>query len=101
MATIIKHSEKKEIQVYWLELGNDVQLELVLIPAGEFLMGQAGDEDSYDQSTEMPQHKIIVEKPFLLAQTPVTQAQWRIVASWDAMALDLSKQRSGFGVLTK
>ncbi|MEB3160797.1 MAG: formylglycine-generating enzyme family protein [Synechocystis sp.] len=96
MATIIKHSEKKEITVYSLELGKDVLLEMVLIPAGEFLMGQTGDEDSYDKSWEMPQHKIIVEKPFLLAQTPITQAQWQVVAGWKSVALDLPAARSNW-----
>ena len=90
MATIITHTQPKEIEVYGLELGEGVQLELVLIPAGEFLMGQLGDEASYDKSREMPQHNIKVEKPFLLAQTPVTQKQWRVVAGWPSVAMDLA-----------
>lgn len=48
-------------------------IEMVRIPAGEFLMGAAkGEENAYDD--EFPQHLVIVPT-FLMSKHPVTQAQ--------------------------
>ena len=45
-----------------------------LVPAGEFQMGSiAGDAD------EAPVHKVRITKPFYLAETETTQAQWEAV----------------------
>ena len=65
----------------WQEpLGAEVTLEMVPIPAGEFMMGSPEDEPGrWDD--EGPQHRVRL-KPFSLARTPITQAQWRQVASW-------------------
>ena len=65
----------------WQEpLGAEVALEMVPIPAGEFLMGSPDDEPER-WSHEGPQHWVRLA-PFSLARTPITQAQWRQVASW-------------------
>ncbi len=66
---------KKEISV---DLGNGVKLEMVLIPAGEFLMGSP-DSDKDAQYTERPQHRVRITKPFYLGKYPVTQEQWEAV----------------------
>ena len=65
----------------WQEpLGAEVALEMVPIPAGEFLMGSPDDEPGrWDD--EGPQHRVRLA-PFSLARTPITQAQWRQVARW-------------------
>jgi formylglycine-generating enzyme required for sulfatase activity len=65
----------KEISV---ELGNGVKLEMVLIPAGEFLMGSP-DSDGYAKSDEKPQHRVRITKPFYLSMYLVTQEQWEAV----------------------
>ena len=65
----------------WLEpLGAEVALEMVPIPAGEFLMGSPEDEEGR-MGNEGPQHRVRLA-PFSLARTPITQAQWRQVARW-------------------
>ncbi len=65
----------------WQEpLGAEVALEMVPIPAGEFLMGSPEDELER-WSHEGPQHRVRLA-PFSLARTPTTQAQWRQVARW-------------------
>jgi len=65
----------------WQEpLGAEVALEMVPIPAGEFLMGSPEDELER-WSHEGPQHRVRLE-PYSLARTPITQAQWRQVARW-------------------
>jgi formylglycine-generating enzyme required for sulfatase activity len=71
----------------WQEpLGAEVALEMVPIPAGEFLMGSPDDEPGrWDD--EGPQHRVRLT-PFSLARMPITQAQWRQVASWQPAAGD-------------
>ncbi|MCP9772453.1 SUMF1/EgtB/PvdO family nonheme iron enzyme [Synechococcus sp. Tobar12-5m-g] len=65
---------------YLEELALGVSLSMVKIPAGTFLMGSPQDEpERLDR--EGPQHKVTLGS-FLMAQTPITQAQWRAVASW-------------------
>jgi formylglycine-generating enzyme required for sulfatase activity len=50
--------------------------EMILVPAGEFLMGSdpQQDEDAFDH--EQPQHRLFLPD-YLLAKTLVTQAQYR------------------------
>ena len=52
-------------------LGNEVTLEMVKIPAGRFLMGSAKEFES-------PQHYVDVPE-FFMGKYPVTQAQWQAV----------------------
>lgn len=60
-------------------LDEDVVLEMILIPSGSFVMGSLDDES--DRSVgEDPQHPVEISK-FLMSKTPITQAQWRVVAS--------------------
>jgi formylglycine-generating enzyme required for sulfatase activity len=65
---------------YFIEpLGEGVPpLELVAIKGGEFLMGSPVDEESHRDNEE--QHLVKVS-PFFMGKYPVTQAQWRYVAS--------------------
>lgn len=49
---------------------------LVLIPAGEFLMGASAAEAGKEGEV---QHRRTIRKPFYLGATEVTQAQWRAV----------------------
>ena len=56
-----------------VDLGNGVKLEMVLIPAGEFLMGTPGN------SGDEQQHRVRITKPFYLGKYLVTQEQWKTV----------------------
>jgi len=53
------------------------QVELALVPTGEFAMGSPPNEPQRD-SDETP-HRRLIEKPFYLGVTEVTQAQFRKV----------------------
>ncbi len=68
-------SPPKELTV---DLGKGVKLELVLIPAGEFLMGSP-DSDKDARREEKPQHRVRITKPFYLSKYLVTQEQWEAV----------------------
>jgi formylglycine-generating enzyme required for sulfatase activity len=61
-----------------LTLAKNVSMNLVLIPAGKFMMGSAADEK--DRSNlEDPPHQVTISRPFYMAVTPITQAQWKAV----------------------
>jgi formylglycine-generating enzyme required for sulfatase activity len=59
-----------------LDLGNGVTMKLMLIPAGEFVMGSPEGEAERG-SDEGPQHRVRITKPFYMGATEVTQAQWQ------------------------
>ena len=65
----------KEIAV---DLAPGVKLEMVLIPAGEFLMGSPA-WDNNARADEKPQHRVRITKPFCLGKYKVTQEQWAAV----------------------
>ena len=54
---------------------SSVVVELIGVPAGEFLMGSPEDEPLRDKD-EIP-HKVRISRPFYLGKTELTQAQWR------------------------
>ena len=61
-----------------MDLGSGVKMEMLLIPAGEFLMGSPdSDKDSSDD--ERPLHRVRISRPFYLGKYPVTQKQWEAV----------------------
>ncbi|MFM7438264.1 MAG: formylglycine-generating enzyme family protein, partial [Snowella sp.] len=66
-------------QTFQENLGNDCWLKMVEIPGGEFWMGSPETEPDRRDS-ESPQHEVTVPS-FFMAEFPVTQAQWREIAS--------------------
>ena len=56
-----------------IELGNGVGLELVLIPAGEFVMGSAAGA-----ADEQPLARVRIERPFWMAATEVTNQMYQL-----------------------
>ena len=61
-----------------VDLGNGVKLEMVLIPAGDFVMGSPASE-SGRYADEGPQHRVRITKRFYLGKYLVTQEQWQAV----------------------
>jgi formylglycine-generating enzyme required for sulfatase activity len=61
-----------------IDLGGGVNLEMILIPAGKFMMGSPESDKDADDS-EKPQHLVQVTKPFYLGKYQVTQEQWETV----------------------
>ncbi len=60
------------------EISHPIGMKLVLLPAGEFLMGSPVD-DPDARLDEQPQHQVQISQPFYLSVTPVTQAQYQQV----------------------
>jgi formylglycine-generating enzyme required for sulfatase activity len=61
-----------------LDLGNDVTMKLVLIPAGKFMMGSPNGQKGRDDN-EGPQHQVTITKPFYMGIYAVTQEQYQQV----------------------
>ena len=59
-----------------LTLGGGVTMKLVLIPAGEFMMGSNDGE-----AGEKPVHRVQITKPFYMGVTEVTKAQFGAFAN--------------------
>ena len=78
-----------------IELGGDVKLEMALIPAGSFVMG---DDSGLDD--EKPAHKVTITKPFYLGLYEVTIEQFRQFVDATGYGTDAEKGagfRGAFG----
>jgi formylglycine-generating enzyme required for sulfatase activity len=69
-----KEEKAHEAQAQEKTFANSIGLEMVLIPAGSFMMGSDKGVDR-----EKPVHKVTISRPFYLGKYPVTQAQWEAV----------------------
>jgi formylglycine-generating enzyme required for sulfatase activity len=49
--------------------------EMVIVPAGEFMIGSPANEESRE-SDEGPQHKVTIAKPFAVGKFELTFAEW-------------------------
>ncbi len=83
-----------QAQYFPEELGKGIELDMVLIPGGTFVMGAPEAEEGSDDS-ERPQRTVSVS-PFLMGQYPVTQAQWQAVASLPQVKRKLNPEPSSF-----
>lgn len=61
-----------------LKCGEGVELPLILVPAGHFLMGSLEKEEDRSDN-EGPQHEVTISRPFYVGMFPVTQAQYKAV----------------------
>jgi len=73
---------------------NSVGMKLVLIPAGEFLMGSPEGEEGREDD-EGPQHRVRISRPFYLGETEVTQEQFRAVMNTEPWKGETQVQENG------
>jgi len=108
---IIKRTPAKA-EFFKEDLGNELALEMVTIPAGEFLMGTAnaerdniirerirhglsqGDAEKL-MGWEMPQYRVQLTE-FWMGRFAITQAQWSQVTGFPKVKLDLNSDLSKF-----
>ncbi len=64
----------------FVERLDGLELTMLRIPAGRFLMGSP-EAELERQAHEGPVHEVSLGE-FLMARTPITQAQWRAVSRW-------------------
>ena len=95
----------KSIPVWRESLTENLTLDLVNIPSGEFLMGSPVDEAGRDwYASAYPdtegldveaQHHVTISA-FSMSQHPITQAQWRFVAALPKVDWDLNLEPASF-----
>ena len=59
-----------------IDLGGGVRLELVLIPAGEFVMGAADNATTFGFADEQPPARVKIAEPFWIGRFEVTNRQY-------------------------
>ena len=59
------------------DLGKGINLDMVLIPAGKFMMGSPASEKG--RSKVETQHEVTLTKPYYMGKYEVTQEQWEAV----------------------
>jgi formylglycine-generating enzyme required for sulfatase activity len=84
----------KSAERYIEALGNGINLEMVKIPAGHFIMG-APETERGSGDSERPQHRVNV-KSFLMGRYPIMQEQWEIIAKLEPIVRELNPDPSGF-----
>jgi len=80
---------RKRAKCYTQDLGNNIFLDMVAIPGGSFRMG------STENSDEQPVHQVTIA-PFFLGKYPITQSQWRVVAGFPKVKIDLEPDPAKF-----
>ena len=83
-ALTVMAQEVKPESVEVIDLGKDVKLEMVLIPAGKFLRGSnkipldpfSNIKIKQPNENEVPQHDVTLTKPYYMGKYEVTQEQW-------------------------
>jgi formylglycine-generating enzyme required for sulfatase activity len=94
-ATFVIDRTPKNIQTFTESLGKGVDLTMVLIPPGKFMMGSTEAEAGH-RDNESPQHLVTIAQPFFMGQYPITQQQWQAVAKMPKIDRELKFNPSNF-----
>ncbi|MDJ0843804.1 SUMF1/EgtB/PvdO family nonheme iron enzyme [Crocosphaera sp.] len=73
----ITGKKTRKNKYFTVDLGQNIYLEMVIIPGGDFFMGTPVKEGR-DRSQERPQHQVNLSS-FCMSKYPITQAQWVII----------------------
>ncbi|MFM6907995.1 MAG: formylglycine-generating enzyme family protein, partial [Dolichospermum sp.] len=88
------NKQKKQARQFIENLSDGIQLEMVAIPGGTFMMGSPENEEG-STDDERPQHQVTI-KPFCFGKYPITQAQWQAVAALPQVNQELKPNPSRF-----
>ncbi|MCR4572403.1 MAG: SUMF1/EgtB/PvdO family nonheme iron enzyme [Lentisphaeria bacterium] len=80
----IKPSIRRDGENYIVTLKPDVEIKLIMVKAGSFMMGS---ENGFDG--EKPVHKVTLTEDFWLGETEITQAQYEAVMGRNPSSLKL------------
>ncbi|MFB2879587.1 formylglycine-generating enzyme family protein [Floridanema aerugineum] len=94
MPKIVISYLQHEAEYFVEKLGAGVELDMVLIPGGSFMMGSPEYELGRSDN-ESPQHLVTI-KPFFMGKYPITQAQWKAVAVLPPIKQELNLDPSHF-----
>src|SRR5262245_32027239 len=82
------------LQTLSLNLSSNITLNLIYVPASEFLMGSDPVIDTNATAHELPQHKLFLDA-FYIGKTPVTVTQF--AAFVEATGYKSTAEQSGHG----
>jgi len=88
------HRRRLVVQFFVERLNDAVEIEMIAIAAGAFMMGSPEDELERN-SSEAPQHEVNVAA-FFMGKYPITQAQWKAVAALPQINRELEPDPSEF-----
>ena len=94
MGELTLRKERKKVRYFTEKLGDQIDLDMILVPGGVFMMGSPEDEPER-AAHEGPQHQVTVPT-FFMGRCPVTQAQWRFVAELPEINRSLNPGPSEF-----
>ena len=94
MPELILQKERKQARYFTERLAEGVDLDMILVPGGQFEMGSPEDEPER-KDNEGPQHLVSVPA-FFMGRYPVTQAQWRVVAEFPQVKQTLDPNPASF-----
>jgi len=86
--------QRRQAQLFVENLGNRINLEMVSIPGGTFMMGSP-DAEKKRSNSESPQHRVTLAS-FFMGKYPITQAQWKAVAALPQVKQSLNPEPSTF-----
>lgn len=82
-ALTVMAQEVKPGKVEIIDLEKGIKLEMVLIPAGKFMMGSKKPDkplaNEFFQPNELHQHEVTLTKSFYMGKYEITQEQWDAV----------------------
>jgi formylglycine-generating enzyme required for sulfatase activity len=90
----ITNRSRGEAKYFSEDLGTGITLDMVLIPAGNFLMGSP-ESEKFRFGEEGPQRNVGISS-FYMGRFEITQAQWQAVATLPKIKLDLNPSPSNF-----
>jgi formylglycine-generating enzyme required for sulfatase activity/nucleoside phosphorylase len=83
--------EKGQSQYFIEALGDNVELEMIFLQGGQFIMGSINSSELNEQ----PHHEVTIGA-FFIGKHQITQAQWKIVSSFPKIEYDLNPESSYF-----
>ena len=85
-------SKEKGHSKYFIEaLGDNVELEMIFVQGGKFIMGSINSTELNEQ----PHHEVTI-RPFFIGKHQITQSQWKMVSSLPKVGCDLNPKPSYF-----
>jgi formylglycine-generating enzyme required for sulfatase activity/nucleoside phosphorylase len=85
-------SKEKGQSKYFIEsLAENLDLEMIFVQAGKFIMGSINSTELNEQ----PHHEVSI-KPFFISKHQITQSQWKTVSSFPKVRCDLNPEPSYF-----
>jgi hypothetical protein len=93
-ANVILSRSLCQNQYFIEDLGNEISLEMMLIPNGSFVMGSSIEERG-SKSREKPQHSVSIHT-LCMSKYPITQAQWRMIAALPRVKQELNSDPAYF-----